>query len=389
MARNYKNYIQLTAEMVEALAFHRKRTNIAGNRLLEKCNPPIGLSVTKINNWLQGLTKNVDPNHYNFVLEQWKSLPTVTFIAMDKDLVDLLASYKKKSRTSVSQILEDGEQEIPAGLTVDHVHNWLAGKCKTANKMHLDFVISRWEHYFDDLDKTEKAYQDQIQAVKHDHTQSKKLAKKKEKLQSRLKDRNEERDAAWQNKRKVTSKTKYNPTVTSNYRKSYIPISQELLDLLNFYRSKKLLPSKFLKSVPFQHENPSAGAIAGWLSGKVKTAHPEDLEFVLDTCAMILTGEKKQASTVTTTSKKNPKPSKPPPIAELDRKSSNRTKRKAPNSNKNKPLCPQKAKEIAQRVAGLTKRKASPSDSDERKEIAKRVAKINQRKLEENNGESV
>ncbi|MCK6417683.1 MAG: DEAD/DEAH box helicase family protein [Alphaproteobacteria bacterium] len=136
--------IEITSEMRKQLEDHMRRTGVGSKALVKVPDAPEGLTAGMIDSWRNGTSTTADPVHWNWVMARYESLPdetpTITITpTMRKQLED------HARRTGVGSTALVKVPDVPKGLTVHMIYSWRNGTVTTADPVHWNWVMARYE----------------------------------------------------------------------------------------------------------------------------------------------------------------------------------------------------------------------------------------------------
>ncbi|GAB5512220.1 MAG: hypothetical protein Rhims3KO_36210 [Hyphomicrobiales bacterium] len=141
--------VTVTPAIRRELKAQRDRSGLGARALLYgRTDKPEGLTVNKVQSWLDGRVKQVRQRHLAYVRACWAAAPDAQYpreerVALTPAIVDELRRLQEESGIGSSALLR-GAGDRPPGLAGDTIRRWLAGKVKTANAVYLDYVRHRW-----------------------------------------------------------------------------------------------------------------------------------------------------------------------------------------------------------------------------------------------------
>jgi hypothetical protein len=150
--------IVITEEMRQTLIRERERTGATIRfRVRRDPNLPSGLTPALISNWLNGRIRSARPDHWEFVMSWWRSLPDALPGHAPKRRSDdrdgyapipettLAALRAERTRTGIGPVRLFGRMKVrPDGLNDSMIRAWLAGQTKSARPEHVAFVLEAW-----------------------------------------------------------------------------------------------------------------------------------------------------------------------------------------------------------------------------------------------------
>ena len=156
-------------------------------------------------------------------------------IPIIKEAIDALKRHQLRSGLLPTRLL-GGVNDVPEGVTASAVISWINGTVKTVNKEHLDFVLDLW------------AGQPDL-----------KVCKVKNK------------------RRSIKNRSHLIPI-------NRMPLSEELILVLEPYRDAGLLPSQIFENAKKVPEGLSTILVSKWLSRGAKTIEKKQFDYVLRRC---------------------------------------------------------------------------------------------------------
>ncbi len=235
MKRKRPGYIDLTDNILNQLKAERKRTKVGPVNILKiaKGEKPKTLSYVTISKWFKGNAKTAYKKHLDYVLEAYKSLPTINEELLTKEIA---ANFRKQIRATKLplQKLLQYQKDVPPSLNAKEFYTRISGKiAKTYNKDHGDYILKICDAY-----------------------------------------------AAMRKEREVVK--------DYQYRQDLKEIPEQDLEQLRRYRDLlNLLPGHIFK-VCQAPEGLTHAMVQAWLGGQTKSAKPEYVKWVLNSCNTIL-----------------------------------------------------------------------------------------------------
>lgn len=212
--------VPITPEILKALENDRKRTGVGSVQLLKDAkNVPLYLTPKHIESWLSGRVKTAPKEHLDYVLEQWSHLPQWEFLSVTHEHVQEMKAQFKRSKVGPMALLKNIPDK-PDGLEYYTIEAWLNGRSRTARKDHLNFVMASWS-------ALPAAY-----SVKH---------------------------------------------VASGYAEITAAQRERLLALKD---KTGLAPNALMRGAKDAPPGLHSNKIKAWMTGSIKTARPEDLDYV-------------------------------------------------------------------------------------------------------------
>ncbi|MEO1190271.1 MAG: hypothetical protein AAFY02_00815 [Pseudomonadota bacterium] len=141
--------VTLTRDTRQELKAQQERSGLGSRALLYgRTDKPEGLTVSKIQNWLNGSVKRVRQRHLAYVRACWAAAPNAQYpreerVSLTPAITEELCRLREESGIGPSALLR-GAEDRPQGLAGDTIRRWLTGKAKTANPVYLDYVRRRW-----------------------------------------------------------------------------------------------------------------------------------------------------------------------------------------------------------------------------------------------------
>ena len=322
--------IPIIKEAIDALKRHQLRSGLLPTRLLGGVNDvPEGVTASAVISWINGTVKTVNKEHLDFVLDLWAGQPDLETYKVKKkkrrrvkrpspvpsnripisdDYTRLFGRYKDKGILP-GQIFEDAT-DVPEGLSASMVSSWLFGGIKTAEKEYLDYVLCRCKA-LEQLPRrriniTEKMRQDlkdqsertgigpsilldqasecpeglsatMISGWVHSYTQT----VNKEHFDFVL--------DLWAGQPdlkvcKVKNKRRSIKNRSHLIPINRMPLSEELILVLEPYRDAGLLPSQIFENAKKVPEGLSTILVSKWLSRGAKTIEKKQFDYVLRRC---------------------------------------------------------------------------------------------------------
>ncbi|MBL7681760.1 MAG: hypothetical protein JNK00_00250 [Flavipsychrobacter sp.] len=270
----------LSRDIIRKLQAEMSRTGIHITSLLkmegERC--PDGLSAETIYMWFKGPEsgiKNARTDYLEFVLHAFQSYPNKetrnrqtdsngpTYVPVTRHIVASILAHQRRTGISPPKLLRT-QDNIPEGLTVKEIANWLNAKDnpKVALKPHVEYILNRYQAL------------PNLANVKHaqprDNTNTQMTGGNTNKAPSKEK--------------RLSKKAKTAERNDLRYR-TYVDISEKDLTALRFHRTSKLLPGKiFTLSQVRPPSGLNAYMVSRWLNESTKRADPEHLSWVLKQC---------------------------------------------------------------------------------------------------------
>ena len=173
-------------------------------------------------------------------------------IKVTKDMLNELLKHKKRTALGPYAITKGRIESKPDGLDGKVLSNILTGSIKTIPKNHFDYIIKRYKTAPD---------------------KPKKLLKRSD-LPTR---------EPYQFKSAEISSPYIGARNTSS-RSDHIVIPLQILEEFREYRDSGLSPSRVLDIIQDKPEGFSTELANSWISGQIKSASPQFLEFYLDAC---------------------------------------------------------------------------------------------------------
>ncbi|EDP64953.1 hypothetical protein BAL199_21394 [alpha proteobacterium BAL199] len=140
-------FVDLTDDVRETLRSYRDQSGVGPSALLRgsRKESPDGLNASIVQGWCDGKGRKARRDHLDYVLARWQSL-----IEDGRERIPVTAEHlarlqRDRRRTGVepAELIKAAENP-PDGLSVVLLHQWISGKVGTARKDHLDFVLERW-----------------------------------------------------------------------------------------------------------------------------------------------------------------------------------------------------------------------------------------------------
>lgn len=106
---------------------------------------PQGLASTTIKLWLSGKNKSAHKEYLNFVIKEWESilLQENNKVEITNDIREELLFHKARTGLSAKMFLANLDN-IPDDLNSIWVNGWLTGNIKSADPVHMEFVLNEW-----------------------------------------------------------------------------------------------------------------------------------------------------------------------------------------------------------------------------------------------------
>lgn len=122
---------------------------------------PPGLDARMITSWLDGKVKTADPEHLRYVLRRWQNVPERAELTRDlhpgirrqryrkprielnEERIAFLKSERTRTGVGPTRLLKDAD-DIPDGLSVNTLTNWLMGQNRQVRKDHFEYVLDLW-----------------------------------------------------------------------------------------------------------------------------------------------------------------------------------------------------------------------------------------------------
>lgn len=137
--------VPLTPDMIAELHDERDRTGVSVTRLLKVSDRPREeVSASTISNWLTGACATVILDHFDHILSLWRALPSNPYIEITDEVHAQLIAEVERTGIGPVALFRGVRPSHANGLRSSLVASWLSGKTKTAQKLHLDFVMQRW-----------------------------------------------------------------------------------------------------------------------------------------------------------------------------------------------------------------------------------------------------
>lgn len=135
----------ITAEIRAELNALRERVGVGVERLLRMADDkPDDLRIAEVFRWLNGAADTARADHLDYILQSWRALPAVRFVAISPTLRERLRELRDRTGVEPAELLEQGSTP-PDGLTPRKVEGWLRGSARRAQADHLDHVVAAWE----------------------------------------------------------------------------------------------------------------------------------------------------------------------------------------------------------------------------------------------------
>ena len=142
-----EDIVNITEKIKAELADHRARTGIGPHKLLKNTRHqrPPGLRANIVSNWIEGKNKTLRQSHLDYILKLWSALPDgADRIEITPQIKAELNQYRQITGVG-SHAITTVYDDCPKGLSSGIIQYWLDGKIKTANRRHLESVISVWK----------------------------------------------------------------------------------------------------------------------------------------------------------------------------------------------------------------------------------------------------
>lgn len=122
---------------------------------------PPGLDARMITSWLEGKVKTADPEHLDYVLRRWRAVPERAELThdlhrgirrqryrrprmeLDEERLAFLRSERRRTGVGPSRLMKTAE-DVPDGLTVNMLTNWLMGQNRQVRQDHFEYVLDLW-----------------------------------------------------------------------------------------------------------------------------------------------------------------------------------------------------------------------------------------------------
>ena len=126
--------------MIETLRNERERTSTGPQALLKgRDDIPEGLNAAMVTHWLGGRVKNVDKDHFAYVLKLWFAELTNPTVQIDAALLEKMRDGMQASGLT-PEIIIRMSRELPSGLTAGKIKYILSGTTKSARADHIDYL---------------------------------------------------------------------------------------------------------------------------------------------------------------------------------------------------------------------------------------------------------
>ncbi|MBP5857411.1 hypothetical protein KAJ83_10365 [Marivibrio halodurans] len=159
-------YFTLTPTDRAALRDEITRTGVSAFKLLKHADDaPRGLSSAALRRWIDGQTKTVRRDHYDYALSRWRDLPDLQGphlaklglgdcetrhgrIVFNDEITSRLHSLQERTGMGGTALISWASRaglDIPAGLTDTMIAQWINGVTRSAKPRHLAFAITAWQ----------------------------------------------------------------------------------------------------------------------------------------------------------------------------------------------------------------------------------------------------
>lgn len=235
-----RHYVPLSIETVHRLNVLSSKTNLKPYEFLKlvRKKSPAGLTSAMLQAWLGGKNKCVPKEFLDFVLNEWERvlLSQSEFVDIGDEIREELLFHKIRTGLGQKALLSNAK-DIPEGFNPKWINEWLNDRVKSANRVHLNYVLERWRGM---------------------------------------------PDRGWYNS---PVKNRKSHPLMPRVRKTISlaeKISPETRELLRErFSAKKISVAAFLRRFHPETENLTIGIISNWINGRTKRVAKEQLDFVL------------------------------------------------------------------------------------------------------------
>ena len=142
-------YIFYTPEIGAAMKAEQHRTNVGVCRILSKSDDvPEGLTAEKIQHFCDGRQKKLRRLYFDYIMKKWSEFPDAEseVIPLTPEIIDILRQQAARTGKGPQAILA-GARDRPEGLNASSAAGWLKGLSKTVRKVHLEYILKRYEMF--------------------------------------------------------------------------------------------------------------------------------------------------------------------------------------------------------------------------------------------------
>jgi len=292
------------------LQSHRERTGIGPQALLhnKRHEKPDGLNAVMISKWLTGSNTTARKDHLDYVLKIWSDISALkkNRIPVTLHILDELNFQRKRTQVTPEKLLKNAT-DIPEGLSVAHIHRLFYKKTRTASKIHIEYLLSRWKSFPDCKIKPGRngaEYKSwgyikitpETKNVLHQYKKQTRIGA--EKLLNGAQGIPDGLNAAiinnWLTGGSTTAYSEYIEYVMRTWKElaegeqERIEITPDIMAALKDSRDRvKRFPSYVLAAATDIPQGLSPHIISSWFSGTAKTARKDHLNYVLDRCKQL------------------------------------------------------------------------------------------------------
>lgn len=143
------------------------RTGVGAVRLMKNAaTRPEGLSYQLIQSWLGHHTKTARKDFVEFVLQEWRSLPSDETVKITPALQSEIRDEIERTGKGPSALFRGMRMQPDCTVTACNVKSWLSGNSQTAPRSQLEFVLAHWRSLTDWEDRWLVASDEDIRRIR-------------------------------------------------------------------------------------------------------------------------------------------------------------------------------------------------------------------------------